>query len=136
MIGNPAVSVYTDDGRAIPELREMTPPRESRVTDASRLMFPWPMMIAIVGTAITVTGTQYLGNAGVRETQAAIASDVRDMRTRMEMQAQIDIARNESRQSEVKSQNEAINELKRLTQLLQLQYAALEKQIQQTKGQR
>lgn len=111
----------------------MTPPREGRATDASRLMFPLPIVAAIVGTAITVVGGQYISNAGIRDQQREIQSDIRDMKTRMEMQAQIDVARNDTRLSDMKSQSDSIAELRRLTQLLQMQYAEISKQIQQQK---
>ncbi len=60
----------------------MAPPREDK-TDASRLSFPLPMVFAIVGTAISVAGAQYVAQAGLR-------SDVRDILTRMEMQTKVD----------------------------------------------
>lgn len=104
----------------------MSQPREGRATDASRLMFPLPIVAAIVGTAITVVGGQYIANAGIRDQQREIQSDIRDMKTRMEMQTQIDMARNDARLSDMKSQSDSIGELRRLTQLLQLQYQSLE----------
>ena len=113
------------------ESSESNVTREARSTDiqVSRLTFPLPVMAAIVGTAISVMGIQYVANAGMRDSQLAVQSDVRDMRTRMEMQTQIDIARNEARTQEIQTQNEAINELKRLTQLLQLQYSELSNNV-------
>lgn len=126
MIEDAMPAVYSDNE---PPEAVVTPPREGRATDASRLMFPWPIVAAIVGTAVAVVGGQYASNASIRDQQQSISSDIRDMRTRMEMQTQIDIARNEARTAELASQNEAINELKRLTQLLQLQYSTLEKKV-------
>mgnify|MGYP001562517121 CR=1 FL=1 len=87
------------------------------------------MVIAIVATALSVTGAQYVVQSGQRQSQADIQSDIRDMKTRMELRVEVDQARNELRANEIQSQNDAILELKRLTQLLQIQYSELSKQI-------
>lgn len=104
--------------------------RDAQSTDASRLTFPVQMVIAAIIMTISIIGSVYGMTSGIRESQLQTESDLRDMRTRMEMQTQIDIARNDARTQEVQAQNEAILELKRLTQMLQIQYSELSKQIQ------
>lgn len=108
---------------------EVSPTREGRATDASRLTFPVQMMIgAIVMTVTIVGGIRYYADE-LDKSISAQASDLRDIRTRMEMQTQVDIARNEARIAEMKSQNEAINDLRRITQMLQIQYSELSKKV-------
>lgn len=70
---------------------DVTPPRESRSSDVSvsRLTLTLPMVGIIVGTALSVTGAQYIAQAGQREAQAIMQSDIRDMRTRMEYEAKL-----------------------------------------------
>lgn len=113
----------------------VTPVREARSTDAAKLTFPVQMVIAMIVMTCSIIAAVYGMTNGIRESQLQTASDLRDLRTRMEMQQQVDAARNDARASEIKSQNDAISELRRLTQLLQLQYQALEKQMS-AKGQR
>lgn len=132
MIENVLPSVYPSKDDALSAETDVSPPREARSTDASRLTFPVQMMIGAIVMTAAIVGSFYAMTTPIRElreSQLKIESDVRDMRTRMEMQTQIDVARQDARSVEVKAQNEAINELRRLTQLLQLQYAALEKKV-------
>ena len=103
----------------------VSPPREARSTDASKLTFPVQMMIAAILMTATIIGAVYGLTGGIRESQAQMQSDIRDMRTRMELQAEIDRARNEARGVEQKATNAAVDDLRRLTQLLQIQYNEL-----------
>jgi hypothetical protein len=59
---------------------------EGRSTDFSRLIFSLPMVLAIVGTALTVSGTQYVFQAGQRAEQAQMASDIRSINDRLNSQ--------------------------------------------------
>lgn len=104
-------------------------PREGRITDASKLTFPVQMVIGAIIMTVSIIASVYGMTNGIRESQLKTESDLRDLRTRMEMQLQVDTARNEARAAELKSQNEAISELRRLTQLLQLQYTELQKKV-------
>jgi hypothetical protein len=107
---------------------EDAPPMSSparRVTDVNRLSFQMPTVAAIVIAAIGIAGSQYFFQSGIR-------SDLRDMRTRLELQAEVDKARNEARTTEIKAFNDRVEmlnqsmaDLRRLTQMLQIQYQEL-----------
>lgn len=103
----------------------VSPPRDEPATNINRLSFQVPTVAAIVVAAVTVAGSQYLFQSGIR-------SDLRDMQTRMSLQADVDKARNEARTSEIKAFNDRVEmlnqsmaDLRRLTQMLQIQYQDL-----------
>lgn len=121
--------VYPIHDAPASETPEMTDSRPARATDASRLTFTAKMMIGAIMMTATIIAAVYGMTNGIRESQLKTESDIRNLQTRMEMQLQIDNARNETRAMELKTQSAAIDELKRLTQLLQLQYAQLEKKV-------
>lgn len=54
-------------------------PRAVRKTDASQLSFPLQLVVLIVSIAISVSGSIWVSQSGLR-------SDVRDINTRFEMQ--------------------------------------------------
>lgn len=60
-----------------------------READAEKLRFNLPMVLYIVGTALAVSGAQYVTQAGQRDAQALIQSDIRDIRTQMASQAEM-----------------------------------------------
>lgn len=60
---------------------DVSPPAAKPI-DVSRLSLTLPMVAAIVSTAILVSGAQYISQADLR-------SDIRDIRTRMESQAEV-----------------------------------------------
>lgn len=105
----------------------VTPPREARSTDASKLTFPVQMTIGAIVMTATILGGVYGMVNGIRESQMKTESDLRDLRTRFEMQGQVDMARNEARAAEVEASKSAIDDLRRLTQMLQLQYQEIAK---------
>lgn len=106
---------------------EDTVTREARSTDAAKLTFPVQMVIGALVMTCTILGGVYGMVNGIRDSQMKTESDLRDLRTRFEMQSQVDIARNEARTAELKSSTEAISDLRRLTQMLQLQFQELSK---------
>lgn len=131
MIGNPFVAVYPDE--QVPSLtgvKDVSTPREGRASDAANLRFPLPMVFVIVGTALSVATAQYVAASSQREAQAEIQSDIRDMKTRMEMQATVTAADKRADVMMYDNLNKSVDELRRQTQLLQLQYTELSKQIQ------
>lgn len=67
----------------------MSPQRETRSTDASRLSFPLQLVIAIVVGCVTIVSGQMLLDRGRSEAQSQIQSDVRDILTRMEYEAKL-----------------------------------------------
>jgi len=105
----------------------MSPSREEKAVEASRLSFPLPMVAAIVGTALTVASANYISQAGLR-------SDVRDILTRMEFQSKLDEAEKKSRDMQSESTQDAINEMKRRLELVQIQYQQLRETMLQGKS--
>ena len=87
-----AVAVYPDDVLAPspPDgVEDVTPPREDRTRDLAKSHLTLPMVIAVVASALSVTGGQYIVQSGQRQAQADMQSDIRDMRTRMEYEAKL-----------------------------------------------
>lgn len=92
---------------------EVTPPREDqarRSTDASRLTFPLQLVIVIVGGIIATTGAFWVATSAIR-------SDVRDILTRMSMQAEIDKTTGKIQDERAKASSDAMSELKRQQQM-------------------
>lgn len=129
MRGNAAVAVYSDE--QVPSaagVEDVSPPRESRSTDATKLSFPLQLMLGAIFTTASIIG-------GIWGVTSGLRSDIRDIRTRMELQAEVDKARNEARTAEAKAFNdraemisESMADLRRLTQLLQIQYQEMNKE--------
>ncbi len=74
----------------------MSPSREDKSVDASRLSFNFQTVAIIVSTALLMSGLQYITGASERNArdedrkiQAQMQSDIRDMRTRMENQTEV-----------------------------------------------
>lgn len=92
---------------------------------------------AILMTA-TILGGMYSMMSGVRESQLKTESDVRDLSTRFELrdradaeraaqQVEVERAKAEARAAEQKAAAAALDDLRRLTTLLTLQYQQLQK---------
>ena len=112
---------------AIPFRRESSAPVEAPVpirdsSDATKLKFPIGTVAAIVGTAIGVVTAQNLS-------QADMKSDVRDILTRMEYQSKIDEADKRAQDVIYEAMKQDLGQLRAQVQLLQLQYAELNKQM-------
>ncbi len=102
----------------------MSPPREERRVNAERLSFPLPMVVAIVGTALAVSGGEYVANASMR-------SDVRDISTRIELQSKLKDERDENFRAAMTALSDQVKELRGESKLLQLQYQQI--QLEMTK---
>ena len=90
----PASREIHDGSEAICRHGEVTPRREEdsgsiavaaarRATDVTKLTFPLQMVIVIIGGIVATTGAFWISTSSLR-------SDVRDILTRMMMQADID----------------------------------------------
>ena len=82
------VSVYPNE--QVPLLsgvEDVSPPREGRSTDVTKLNVPLPIVVALVGSIVTGVGSAAVAgwafSAGIRESQAEMQSDIRDIRTSM-----------------------------------------------------
>jgi hypothetical protein len=67
----------------------MTPSREVRYTDAMKLSFPLQMVLVIVAACISAAGSVWAVNAATRADNAAIHSDIRDIKTSMDGQIRL-----------------------------------------------
>ena len=104
---------------------EVTPQREDqtrRATDASRLTFPLQMVIVIVGGILATVGSFWIATSSLR-------SDVRDILTRMEFQANRDIDWRRLQEERVKDLKEALDEEKRQRSLLRYDLEAKIKEL-------
>ena len=121
---------------------EVTPLRDDqqrRSTDATKLTFPLPLMAAIVGglitIALTVSGAFWIATSTLR-------SDVRDILTRMEMQARTEAEKSETqkmRDASLRDQmsvlSTQISAAERRQELLRLEFQQLREQVLfKTKG--
>ena len=82
MINAGSPSVYLDDVPAPQGVEDVSPPREARSTDVSKLNIHLPMAITIVGAAIAIA-------AGVWR----IESQVNIITTRIEHERELDVLR-------------------------------------------
>lgn len=125
------VAVYDSEIPSTDSERDDVGPREVRSTDVSKLSFPLQIVIAIVVSAISASATMWAVQARTTAAQSSMQSDIRDILTRMEGASKLDEAGRRLQDMQTTQMNESINDLKRQTQLLQLQYADLSKQITQ-----
>ncbi len=114
----------------------MAPPREERRVNADQLSFPLPMVLAMLTaialTAFAVGGMQYVFTTNDREARFQMQSDIRSIVQRLDAQAQIDAAnkRADAAESDANKQSyestkAAVDSMRGVVQLLQLQVAEL-----------
>ena len=86
----PTALSFRREGDAAVGDAALSPPRDDTSTDISRVSMSLPMVAMIVGTAIgtalTMSGAQYIAQASQRSAMAQLASDIRDIRTQLEGQ--------------------------------------------------
>ncbi len=105
-------SVYT---RRLDKI-EITP------QEAAKLKFSPGVVLVIVTTLLSLAGGQWASTYGLR-------SDVRDILTRMAMQAEVDKGKDKVLEERARIQSDAISELKRLQQLNQYEIQGLKEAI-------
>lgn len=109
------------------EAREMTPP--VKTTDVSRVSLTVPMAIGMAVFVAAMVGGFWATIYTYSQRTTEIASDVRDIKTRLEFQSKIDEANKRADSMVQDTMKVSIDELRRQMQLLQMQYAELAKQI-------
>ena len=87
-------------------------------TDASKLSFPLQLVIVILSATGAIWATQY----GLR-------SDVRDIRTRMELQAQVDAERMKVQEERAAQMKSTIESMQRRQELQGYELQALKESI-------
>ncbi len=121
-----ALAVYDSDDAETPPV---SPTREARVTDASRLSFPLQLVIAIVVGCVTIVSGQALLDRGRTEAQMQIQSDVRDILTRMEYESKLKALSDNALEERFKSLESKIE-----TAGLRNAALAMQQQIDKQKG--
>ena len=122
-------AVLTSNDAPASETPEMTDSRPARATDASKLTFPVQMVIAMIVMTCSIIGAVYGMTSGIRESQFKTESNMRDMQTRMEMQQRVNEADARAQTVVFDNMKQTVEQLRAQVQLLQLQYAEINKQI-------
>lgn len=87
------------------------------------------MVIAAVIMTCSIIGAVYGMTNGIRESQLKTESDMRDLKTRMEMQQRVNDAEAKAQGVIFDSMKSTVDQLRAQVQLLQLQYESINKQI-------
>src|SRR3990167_5030506 len=93
MMPVPTALLFRPDGDAAVGDAAVSPPRDEKWTDASKLTFPLQMVIMIIGVVVSsymaawsAQSSQRDAMAAQREAIVALASDIRDIRTQLDGQ--------------------------------------------------
>lgn len=99
--------------------------------DASKIRFTLPMVAFLVGSIVSGMVSAGIGgwtfSSGLREAQSAMQSDLRDMRTRMEMQEKVATAEKRAETIEREAEKQSMDSLRGTVRLLELQMAEFNK---------
>ena len=79
-----ALSFRPDGDTAIGET--VSPPHTEKTTDAAKLTFPLQMVLMIIGVVVSSYMAAWSAQSSQREAMAALASDIRDIRTQLDGQ--------------------------------------------------
>lgn len=122
MIETPPAAVYNGE-RVFPfpdeEDADVPPPVTRPTNDASRLSFPVQMVVAIVFASLSAAGTVWATQSSSTAQQSALRSDVRDILTRMELQAKIAEAQSKLQEERTASMAKNISAVEARLQLYQ-----------------
>lgn len=129
MIGNAALAVYPDERPSMAGVDDVTPPREIRSTDVSKLSFPFQIVIAIAVSAVSASATIWAVQRNTETAIASMQSDIRDVLTRMEAQTKLDEANRRLADLQTNNMKESIDDLGNRVKLMELQYTQLAKEI-------
>lgn len=100
---------------------------DRRWTDVSRLTFSPSIVVAIVVTAIAIAGAGWASNSGLR-------SDVRDILTRMESQAEVSKLNMELQKQRDETTRESLDAMKRRQELQAYEIQGLKEVVLTLKG--
>ena len=125
------VAVYPMEDPSPRQESDVAPLREIQSTDVSKLSFPFQIVIAIVVSAVSASATMWAVQQRTDAAQSVMASDIRDILTRMQGSAELAEANRRLQDMQTNQIRDSVEDLRRQTQLLQLQYAELSKQITQ-----
>lgn len=100
----------------------MTKTRRRRDTDATRLTFPLQLVILIATSSATAAVSIWGSQSGLR-------SDVRDIRTRMELQVEVDRTQAKLEEERAAALKEAIAAMQRRQELQQYELQSLKESL-------
>lgn len=89
--------------------RKVTP-RMARSTDVSRLSFPLQVVIAIVASILSAASVVWINQSGIKESQAQIQSDVRNIITMMNEREKTSAAEAKTRDTLILSETNRLTE--------------------------
>lgn len=125
-------AVYEDD---VPLSTRETAVSPTKTTDVSHISLTVPMAIAMAVTIASLVGGFWAvmdrKSAEIEKVANVTASDVRDIKTTITLQAKVDEANDRADAIVQDSMKQSVDELRRQVTLLQIQYQELSKQITQ-----
>ena len=86
MMPVPTALSFRREGDAAVGDAALSPPRDEKTTDASKLTFPLQMVLMIIGVVVSSYMAAWSAQSSQREAMAALASDIRDIRTQLDGQ--------------------------------------------------
>jgi len=75
-----------------------------RSTDASKLSFPLQLVVAIVAAILSAASVVWVNQSGIKESQASIQSDIRNLITKMEEREKVIAAEAKTRDVSINSE--------------------------------
>ena len=75
-----------------------------RSTDVSRLSFPLQIVVAIVAAVLSAASVVWVNQSGIKESQAQIQSDLRNLITKMEEREKVAAAEAKTRDVSINSE--------------------------------
>ena len=78
---------------------------ERRSTDASKLTFPIQLVITIVAAILSAASVVWANQSGIKESQAQIQSDLRNLITKVEAQDKVAAAEAKTRDALINSES-------------------------------
>lgn len=128
-IGMSNAAVYDSD---IPSSQSsgdgsVTQPREGRSTDVSRVSLTVPMALSLAFAVAIVVGAFWQIRASDNGQLMEIKAAVSAMKTNLEAEARVNAADKRADSVVIDNLSKSVDDLKRQTQLLQMQYAEMQK---------
>jgi hypothetical protein len=78
---------------------------ERRINDASKLSFPLQLVVAIVAAILSAASVVWVNQSGIKESQAQIQSDLRNLITKVEAQDKVAAAEAKARDALINSES-------------------------------
>lgn len=123
---NVATAVYDFDDRSVP-MGDETAVSPTKGQDATKLTIPLPVAAGLIVFAASLLGSLWAVGYSLSAQIQSQAATISNINTRMEMQIEVDKANKRADAVVLDNLSKTVDDLKRQTQLLSLQYAELSK---------